>query len=75
LAFDVGDLMLADFSQYVLGIRREVTVERSNAPGWTEDASDWRAIIRFDGQGKWNAPFTPAKGADSLSPFVTLAAR
>lgn len=72
---DVGDLMLCDFSQYVLGIRREVTVERSNAAGWLEDASDWRAIIRFDGQGKWSAPFTPVKGADSLSPFVTLAAR
>jgi HK97 family phage major capsid protein len=72
---DVGDLMLMDFSQYVLGIRKEITVERSNAPGWTEDASDWRAIIRFDGQGKWSAPFTPVKGADSLSPFVTLAAR
>ena len=72
---DVGDLVLADFSQYVLGIRKEVTIERSNSAGWMEDASDWRAIIRFDGQGKWSAPFTPVKGADSLSPFVTLAAR
>lgn len=72
---DVGDLILADFSQYVLGIRREVTIERSNAPGWTEDASDWRAIIRFDGQGKWSGPLTPVKGGVTLSPFVTLAAR
>ena len=72
---DVGDLVLADFSQYVLGIRREVTVERSNAAGWLEDASDWRAIIRFDGQGKWSGPVTPVKGGETLSWAVTLAAR
>lgn len=55
-------------------LRREVTVERSNAPGWTEDATDWRAIIRVDGQGKWNAPVTPKNG-DTLSWCVTLQAR
>ena len=71
---DVGDLILADWSQYALGLRREVTVERNNAPGWTEDATDWRAIIRVDGQGKWNAPVTPVNG-DTLSWCVTLAAR
>jgi HK97 family phage major capsid protein len=71
---DKGDLMLVDWSQYALGLRREITIERSNAAGWTEDATDWRAIIRVDGQGKWNAPVTPVNG-DTLSWCVTLEAR
>lgn len=69
-----GDLVLVDWSQYALGMRKEITIERSNAPGWTEDATDWRTIIRLDGQGKWNAPVTPKNG-DTLSWCVVLEAR
>lgn len=71
---DMGDLMLVDWSQYALGLRKDITIERSNAAGWTEDALDWRAIIRVDGQGKWNAPVTPRHG-DTLSWCVTLESR
>jgi HK97 family phage major capsid protein len=69
-----GDLILVDWSQYALGLRKEISIERSNAPGWTEDATDWRTIIRLDGQGKWNAPVTPVNG-DTLSWCVVLQAR
>ncbi len=69
-----GDLSFVDWSQYALGVRKEITIERSNAPGWTEDATDWRTIIRVDGQGKWNAPVTPANG-DTLSWCVVLETR
>jgi HK97 family phage major capsid protein len=71
---DKGDLMLVDWSQYALGIRREITIERSTGPGWMEDALDWRAIIRVDGKGKWNAPVTPAHG-DTLSWCVCIETR
>ncbi len=66
-----GDLCLADFSQYVIGIRQEVILDRSNAPGWTEDAVDFRVILRCDGQGTWPAAITPRAG-DTLSWCVAL---
>lgn len=69
-----GDITLCDLSQYAVGLRRGMTFERSNAVGWTSDVSHFRSIVRVDGIGKWNGPYTPANG-DSLSWAVTLAAR
>lgn len=69
-----GDIILADFSQYAIGLRKEVSLDKSNAPGWTEDLTDYRTIIRVDGQGTWNKPITPQHG-DTLSWCVTLEAR
>lgn len=69
-----GDITLCDLSQYAVGMRRGMTFERSNAPGWTQDISHFRAIVRCDGIGKWSQAYTPANG-DSLSWCVTLAAR
>ncbi len=69
-----GDLTLVDFSQYAVGLRRELSLDKSNAPGWTEDCEDFRVIARVDGQGTWSSAITPAHG-DSLSWVVTLGAR
>ncbi|HOG17669.1 MAG TPA: phage major capsid protein [Syntrophales bacterium] len=69
-----GDLILADLSQYSIGLRKEVSVDKSNAPGWLKDESSYRAIVRADGQGQWNSAITPKNG-DSLSWCVTLADR
>jgi len=71
---DADDIMFVDPSQYAIGIRREMKLEKSNIPGWTNDLMSYRALLRFDGQGTWNAPITPKNG-DSLSWCVGLAER
>jgi len=48
-----GDLILADLSQYAIGMRKEIALDRSNVPGWMEDMTDYRVIVRVDGQGTW----------------------
>ena len=69
-----GDLILADLSQYTIGMRKEIALDRSNVPGWMEDMTDYRVIVRVDGQGTWDKPITPKNGA-TLSWAVALEAR
>jgi HK97 family phage major capsid protein len=66
-----GDIILADLSQYAIGMRQEVVIDKSNAPGWTEDSLDFRVILRADGAGTWSEAITPKNG-DSLSWAVVL---
>jgi HK97 family phage major capsid protein/HK97 family phage prohead protease len=69
-----GDIALVDWSQYVIGLRKDVSLDKSNVPGWLTDATDYRTIVRVDGMGSWSAPITPLNG-DTLSWAVTLAER
>ena len=71
---DAGDILLADFSQYAIGMARGVVVARSEHYRFQTDQTVWRAVFRADGQGMWEAPFTPQNG-DTLSWCVKLAAR
>lgn len=75
----VGDIMLADLSQYL-------TIEKGGAQGgiqaassihvkFTYDETAFRFVMRVDGQPLWNTPLTPAQGTNTLSPFVVLAGR
>ena len=70
----VGDLLLADFSQYSIGLRREMSVERSGHVGFADDSSYFRTILRADGQGRWASAITPRNG-DSLSWCIALETR
>jgi HK97 family phage major capsid protein len=69
-----GDILLCDFSQFAVGIRKEITLDRSIAPGFQTDEVAYRCIVRVDGQGLWKSAFTPKNG-NSLSWCVTLGAR
>jgi len=69
-----GDLILADLSQYAIGMRKEIALDRSNVPGWMEDMTDYRVIVRVDGQGTWDKPVKPKNGT-TLSWAVSLEAR
>jgi len=40
-------------------MRKEIALDRSNVPGWMEDMTDYRVIVRVDGQGTWDKPITP----------------
>jgi HK97 family phage major capsid protein len=66
-----GDILLADLSQYVIGMRREVVIAKSAAVHWTTDESAFRTIARVDGQGSWKEPVKPKNG-DPVSWCVAL---
>ena len=69
-----GDIILCDPTQYVVGLRKEISVEKSIHPHFSTDVSTYRGILRLDGQGKWASPLTPKNG-DTLSWVVTLESR
>ena len=71
---DSGNILLADFSKYIVGIRREMTLDKSGHLRFDYDETTYRAILRVDGQGSWSEAVTPRNGA-TLSWCVTLAAR
>lgn len=71
---DLDDIMFVDLSQYAVGIRRDLRLEKSNIPGWQNDLMSYRVMIRFDGMGTWNDVLTPENG-DTLSWCVSLEAR
>ena len=75
VAGSVGDIVLGDLSQYILIYKGGMQAASSIHVRFLYDENVFRFIYRVDGQPVWNNPITPYKGAGSLSPFVTLAAR
>jgi HK97 family phage major capsid protein len=67
-----GDLGLYDFSQYVVGLRKEVRLDKSEHLYFDSDRVAYRAILRADGQVLWNEALTLADGSSQVSPFVVL---
>jgi HK97 family phage major capsid protein len=70
----LGDVALCDFSQYAIGLRKWMSVERSRDAGFSTDSSYWRLVIRCAGQSSWKAAIT-GKNGKAQSPFVVVAAR
>jgi HK97 family phage major capsid protein len=67
-----GDVILADLSQYVIGDRLEMTVERSaSGPSYALDASDFRIRSRVDGR-YWVQSATTTEAGATVSPVVVL---
>ena len=71
---DEGDLILANLSQYAVGLGPDIRIDSSGHVGFSTDETYFRVRLRADGQGKWERPFTPRKGT-SFSWLVTLEAR
>lgn len=72
----VGDIMLCDFSQYLLadkasGIRSDSSIHVR----FTTDERTFRVIYRVDGQPWWSTALTPYQGSNTLTPFVKLEGR
>ena len=73
----VGDIVLADFSQYAIGGK-----SASGAPVMASsthiyfdfDITAFRFVLRYDGQPLWNSALSPAHG-NSSGPFVVLDTR
>jgi HK97 family phage major capsid protein len=72
----VGDIVLADFSQYTLVDKNGVQAATSMHVAFDTDEMRFRVTYRVDGKPMWAAAMTPFKGGSStLSPFVALATR
>ena len=71
----VGDISLVDLSQYLLIDKGGINAATSIHVRFLYDESVFRFIYRADGQPIWKTALTPYKGSNTLSPFVTLAAR
>lgn len=67
-----GDVLLADFSFYLIGDRQSTTVESTKFEAWQYDKTSWRAVHRVDGQPWLNAPLTYSDGVTTVGPFVAL---
>jgi len=70
-----GDILLADLSQYVVGLRSEMRFDLSIHAHFTTDEQLARLIERHDGMPLWSEALTLEDGTTTVSPFVTLAAR
>lgn len=72
----VGDIVLADLSQYVLIDKGGIQSASSIHVRFANDESVFRFVYRVDGQPIWHSKLTPFKGSsNTVSPFVTLATR
>lgn len=72
---DLGDIVLADLSSYILIDKGGIQSDMSIHVRFIFDESIFRFVYRCDGQPSWQNTLTPFKGSNALSPFVALAAR
>lgn len=66
-----GDVMLVDWSRYVVGMRLDFQVDASPHLLFRSNQIAWRVIARLDGRPWLNSSITDAAGW-TLSPFVVL---
>ena len=71
----VGDIMLADLSQYLIIDKGGINTASSVHVRFLYEEEVFRFIYRMDGQPTWHQPLTPNKSSKPVSPFVALAKR
>ena len=71
----VGDIILADLSQYISIDKGGVQEAESMHVAFLTDQMTYRWTYRIDGQPGWSSAMTPAQGSNTQSPFVTVATR
>ena len=67
-----GDLLLADWSFYLIGDRQATTIATSTEFRFRNDLTAWRAVHRVDGKPWLSQPITLQDGTTQISPFVIL---
>jgi len=67
-----GDIILADWSKYLIGDRQAISIDSSKHFRFQNDLTAWRAVHRVDGQPWLSDYFTLADGTATVSPFVIL---
>lgn len=72
---DKGDVLLADWSQYLYAYKGGLRRAQSMHVRFVQGETALRFTTRNDGKLWWKSALTPAKGSNTVSPFVTLAER
>jgi HK97 family phage major capsid protein len=71
-----GDVILADLSYYqTITKAGGMQTATSMHLYFDADLTAFRTTFRMDGQSKITSPITPAKGSNTLSPYIQLGAR
>lgn len=70
-----GDIMLADLTQYAVGVRSDIRLELSKDVYFASAELAHRVIVRVDGQPLWNELMTLEDGSTTVSPFVVIEER
>lgn len=71
----VGDILLADWSQYKLATIGGVQSASSIHVQFLTDQMCYRFTRRVDGLPTWKSALTPYQGSNTQSPFIVLATR
>jgi HK97 family phage major capsid protein len=71
----VGDISFVDLGYYLIGDRMTMTAATSPHYKFANDRTALRWISRVDGRPWIKNAITPAKGSNTLSPFVKIAIR
>jgi HK97 family phage major capsid protein len=69
-----GSIALVNWGEYLTGTYQPVQGESSIHVRFVNHEETFKLWMRNDGRGWWRTALTPNKGANTLSPFVTLAA-
>jgi HK97 family phage major capsid protein len=73
---DVGDICFASMGQYVTAVKSSGVEASSSIHLWfDQDATAFKFRMRVDGQPWMGSTITPRDGSNTMSAFVTLAAR
>lgn len=70
-----GDILFADMSQYLYATKGSIKSASSMHVRFLNDEQVFKFTQRNDGKSWWPAALTPAKGSNTLSPFVALDTR
>ncbi len=71
----VGDVILADLSQYIVIDKGGAQAASSMHVRFIYDEMTFRLVYRIDGQPWWPAALTPYQGTNTTSPFVVCDTR
>lgn len=71
----VGDIILSDFSQYLIADKGSIKSDVSVHVRFIYDEQVFKFVYRVDGQPIWHSTLTPFKGTNTQSPHVVLATR
>jgi HK97 family phage major capsid protein len=72
---DAGDIVLGVWSEYLDGTLQPLQSAESIHVRFAAHERCFKSWLRNDGQPWWRSALTPKKSTQTLSPFVTLAAR
>jgi HK97 family phage major capsid protein len=71
----IGDIILGDFSQYLLATKGGVQTASSIHVQFIYDETVFRIVYRCDGQPSWSSALTPKDSSATTSPFIVLETR